>query len=103
MSNPILTAASNAVALDDPTHEIAIGSPSLIRCMPSLAPHTSNGQLAVGTAKNSTERSWADREPRTDYATRLRAAFHVGSKQALISREDAMGAATQIELLWLAL
>jgi hypothetical protein len=71
--------------------------------MPSLTPHTRNCKFAVSTAKNSNERTRADREPRTDYAARLRAAFHVGSKQALISREDAMGAAAQIELLWVAL
>jgi len=103
MSNAIVTAISNAVVRDDPAHEIAIGSASSICCMPSLTSHISNGKLAVGTTQNSNERIWAEREPRTDYAARLRAAFHVGSKQALISREDAMGAAAQIELLWVAL
>ena len=103
MSNAILTAISNAVSLDDPTCDVAIGSPSPICRMPNLAPHTSNGKFGVGNAKNSSERSRADREPRTDYAARLRAAFHLGSKQAPTSREDAMGAAAQLELLWAAL
>ena len=103
MSNAIVTAISNAVVRDDPAHEIAIGSPAPICCMPSLTPHISNCKLAVVAAKNPNERTRADPEPPTDYAARLRAAFHVGSKHALILREDAMGAAAQIELLWVAL
>jgi len=39
---------------------------------------------------------------RPDYAARLRNAFHDASGQALISREDAIGAAAEIEQLWTA-
>jgi hypothetical protein len=42
-----------------------------------------------------------DRRP-PDYAGRLRDAFHDASLQALICREDAMGAAAEIEQLWAA-
>jgi hypothetical protein len=42
-------------------------------------------------------------EQSPDYAARLRAAFPSAAKQALVSREDAMGAAAEIEQLWAAL
>jgi hypothetical protein len=42
-------------------------------------------------------------EKRTNYAARLRAAFDDDAQEALVSREDAMGAAAEIEQLWAAL
>lgn len=43
-----------------------------------------------------------ERELRPDYAARLRNAFQDASGQALVSREDALGAAAEIEQLWAA-
>jgi hypothetical protein len=43
-----------------------------------------------------------ERDLRPDYAARLRNALHDASGQALISREDAIGAAAEIEQLWTA-
>jgi hypothetical protein len=43
-----------------------------------------------------------ERDLRPDYAARLRNAFHDASGQALISHEDATGAAAEIEQLWAA-
>jgi hypothetical protein len=96
MSDAILTAASNAVALDDPIRETAIGSPSPIRCMPSLAPHTSNGKLAVGLPNTPTSevgpiatRGWI---MPPGYASR-----------STSDPSRRFSAATQTELLWLAI
>ena len=54
-----------------------------------------NGHIAAGAGVGST-----DQVP--DYAARLRAAAHGASARAFISREDAMGAAAEIEQLWAA-
>lgn len=43
-----------------------------------------------------------ERDPRPDYAARLRNAPQDASGQAQIAREDALGAAAEIEQLWAA-
>lgn len=60
-------------------------------------------KIVLGTLPAAPDNGNADpdeHEPGPDYAARLRNAFQDASGQALISLEDAMGAAAEIEQLW---
>jgi hypothetical protein len=83
----------DAVATNDLGHEIASKSPS----------PASNTKIAADTGNHSDARAPDESVQGVDFAARLRAAFQGKSMQALISREDAMGAAAEIEQLWAAL
>ena len=62
-----------------------------------------NAQLAADSGYRSDGQIADEREQSPDYAVRLRAHFRGTCKQALVSREDALGAAAEIEQLWAAL
>jgi hypothetical protein len=106
MSKVILAALTDAgiatVPWNDPADEVASGSPPPALCMSRPMQHARNGQFEVGTGTSSIGRTPEQSELSPDYAARLRAAFQGASKQALVSREDAMGAAAEIEQLWAA-
>jgi hypothetical protein len=86
-------ARGDAVATNNLGHEVAGKSPS----------PASNTKIAADTGNHFDARTPGENEQGVDFAARLRAAFQGESSQALISREDALGAAAEIEQVWAAL
>jgi hypothetical protein len=99
----VTDAGISTVPWDDPADEVASGWPPPALCMAGPLQHVPNGQFETGAEISSIGPIPEQSEQSPDYAARLRAAFPSASKQALVSREDAMGAAAEIEQLWAAL
>jgi hypothetical protein len=104
MPKAILAADTNAptsTGLQDvPDDQFTSRSSSLAICLSGPTQHASNGQFEAGARTGSIGRTPDQIEQSPDYPARLRAAFQGLSEQALVSREDAMGAAAEIEQLW---
>jgi hypothetical protein len=83
-------ATGNADVLDDLAHEVAGTSP----------PPAYTGTIVTDTGYSSNEREPVENEQNVDFASRLRAAFQGEPREALISREEAKGAAAETEQLW---
>jgi hypothetical protein len=83
-------ATGNADALDDLAHGVAGTSP----------PRANTGTIVTDTGYSSNEREPVENEQNVDFASRLRAAFQGQPREALISREEANGAAAETEQLW---
>jgi hypothetical protein len=81
-------ATGNADALDDLAHEVAGTSP----------PPANTGTIDTGYSSN--EREPVENEQNADFASRLPAAFQGEPREALVSREEAKGAAAETEQLW---
>jgi hypothetical protein len=86
-------ARRDAVATNNLGHEVASKSPS----------PAGDTKIATDTGNHTDARAPDQSAQGVDFAARLRAVFQGECKQALISREDAMGAAAEIEQLWAAL
>jgi hypothetical protein len=93
-------APTSTVLQDDSDDQFTSRSPSPAICLPGPTQHARNGQFEAGVGTGSIGRTLDQIEQSPDYPARLRAAFQGLSEQALVSREDAMGAAAEIEQLW---
>jgi hypothetical protein len=80
-------ATGNADALDDLAHEVAGTSP----------PPANTGTIVTDIGN---EREPVENEQNADFASRLPAAFQGEPREALVSREEAKGAAAETEQLW---
>jgi hypothetical protein len=83
-------ATGNADALDDLAHEVAGTSP----------PPANTGTIVTDIGYSSNEREPVENEQNADFASRLPAAFQGEPREALVSREEAKGAAAETEQLW---
>jgi hypothetical protein len=93
---------SHAVPLADAIRPVESG-PRLVSFLSNPTQRGRTGQVVADIGDGSDPQSPFESERRTDYAAHLRAAFPGGARQALVTREDAMGAADDIDQLRAAL
>ena len=104
MPKAILTAHAEArtttVSLKASDGPFTSGPPTPASSLSGSTQHTRNGQVEAGVVTGLIKRAPHKIGQSPDYPVRLRAAFKDQSKQGLVSREDALGAAAEIEQLW---